>query len=93
MQYTKNPQKTRISGHQDHGICFGKGHTVQIKITHKDLLLVAGIVVALIIAFTTIYKETASIQNEAKQDFPALIKTPTPLVLINKLGRSLLRQF
>jgi hypothetical protein len=63
------------------------------KITHKDLLLVAGIVVALIISFTTIYKETASMQNEAKQDFPALIKTPTPLIVINKLGRSLFRQF
>ena len=35
------------------GICFGDGQSVKMTASHKDLLLILGIVVAIIISITT----------------------------------------
>ena len=35
------------------GICFGDGQSVKMTTSHKDLLLILGIVVAIIISITT----------------------------------------
>jgi hypothetical protein len=71
------------------GTCFGKMESVRIKLTHKDLIIVAGIVVAVIIALTTLILDSGLTQAEVKSNLPALIKsTPSPTVLIQKLGQS-----
>jgi hypothetical protein len=66
---------------------------VRLKLTDKDLILLAGIVVAVIIALTTLIMDTHLPQGESKRNSPSLIKSaPSPTVLINKLGQSFLRR-
>jgi hypothetical protein len=66
---------------------------VRLKLTDKDLILLAGIVVAVIIALTTLIMDTHLPQGESKRNSPSLMKTaPSSTVLINKLGQSFLRR-
>lgn len=70
------------------GTDFGTPHAVQFKITHRDLLLLAGIVVAMIIAIATwivdvsARAETPKFLPQSKISIPATI---------NKIGKSVLR--
>jgi len=74
------------------GTQFEKTDSVRIKLTHKDLILIAGIVVAAIIALTTLIMDSSLPQGEVRP-FPSLMKsTPSPQVLINKLGHSIFRR-
>jgi hypothetical protein len=72
------------------GTGFGNGFVVKIKLTHRDLVILAGIVVALIIALTTVFMEFELSKTEVTNSIPSLIKsTPAPKVLVKKLGQSL----
>ncbi len=70
------------------GTDFGTSHAVQLKITNRDLLLLAGIVVAMIIAISTwiadvsARAETPKLLPQSKISIPAAI---------NKIGKSVLR--
>ena len=71
------------------GTRFGKTDAVRLKLTHKDFLLLAGIVVAVIIALTTLIVESNLTQGEVNLKLPSLINAaPSPTVIIQKLGQS-----
>lgn len=89
----KNRQKTKNSQHSGTGTAFGKTDTVRLKLTDRDLVLIAGIVVAAIIALTTFIMDTQLPQGDAKSNLPSLMKsTPSPTVLINKIGQHFLQR-
>jgi CDP-diglyceride synthetase len=68
------------------GTRFGKTGIVRLKLTHKDFLLLAGIVVAVIIALTTMIVESNLTQGEVHLQLPSLINSaPSPTVIIQKL--------
>lgn len=71
------------------GTRFGKTGIVRLKLNHKDFLLLAGIVVAIIIAVTTLIVESNLTQGEVDLKLPSLINSaPSPTVIIQKLGQS-----
>jgi len=71
------------------GTRFGKTGIVRLKLTYKDFLLLAGIVVAIIIALTTLIVESNLTQGEVDLKLPSLINSaPSPTVIIQKLGQS-----
>lgn len=71
------------------GTRFEKTDAVRLKLTHKDFLLLAGIVVAVIIALTTLIMESNLTQGDVNMSLPSLINAvPSPTVLIQKLGQS-----
>ena len=66
---------------------------MRLKLTDRDLILIAGIVVAAIIALTTLIMDAQLPQGESKRNSPALIKSaPSPTVLINKLGQNIFQR-
>ncbi len=73
------------------GTRFGKGEPVRMKLTHKDLILVAGIVVAIIIALTTWIVDSNLSFGNVEHNMPGLVKSPSPAVLINKVGNALFK--
>lgn len=71
------------------GTRFGKTGIVRLKLTYKDFILLAGIVVAVIIALTTLIVESNLTQGEVDLKLPSLINSaPSPTVIIQKLGQS-----
>lgn len=79
----QTPAKSTNSALLARGTGFGSQQVVQFKITHKDLLLVAGILVALIIVFTTWLWRVQS-QAESMQLFPTPKVSQTVLRIINQ---------
>jgi isoprenylcysteine carboxyl methyltransferase (ICMT) family protein YpbQ len=89
MNRYQNPKKNLKTAPNGGGIEFGNRETVQFKITHKDLVLVAGILVALIIALTTWMRNPQS-QSESQRLFP------TPKVsemVLQKIGKTIVSKF
>lgn len=84
-----NLKKTSNSALLANGIDFGNRQSVQFKITHKDLILVAGILVALIIALTTWMWGVKS-QTETGQLFPTPAVSKT---LLHKIGNTIINKF
>lgn len=70
MKSTQNLKKIRNLSHRNHGIDFGNRKAVQFKITHKDVILVAGILVALIIVAITTWMMDNQSEAESKRLFP-----------------------
>lgn len=85
----QNPKKTINSAIPANGIGFGNRQFVQFKITHKDLILVAGILVAIIIVFTTWMWGVKS-QTETRQLFPTPAVSKT---LLHKIGNTIISKF
>jgi len=93
MSTRQNLQKPKNSPHTGTGTAFGKTNTVRLKLTDRDLVLIAGIVVAAIIALTTLIMDTQFPQGNVKSNLPSLMKsTPSPTVLINKIGQRLFQR-
>lgn len=89
MRTSINPQNDMNSPDSSIGTGFGKIETVRLKLTHKDFILLAGIVVAVIIALTTLIMESNLTQGEVNLKLPSLINSaPSPTVIIQKLGQS-----
>jgi hypothetical protein len=61
---------------------------VRLKLTHRDLILIAGIAVAIIIALTTLVLDSIPAKGEANQEPQSQISFPSPTVLINKVGQN-----
>jgi uncharacterized membrane protein YvbJ len=85
----RNPKKSTNSTLQASGTNFGNPQAVNYKITHKDLILVAGIVVALIIAFTTWMWDKQS-QTESRQVFPTPKLSKT---VLHKISNTIISKF
>lgn len=89
MKPTQNLKKSEKPSLAANGIGFGNHQAVQLKLTHKDLILVAGIIVALIIVFTT-WIWGVKPQTETRQLFP------TPSVskaILHKIGNTIISKF
>jgi hypothetical protein len=92
-EHKAKPRKLTISPHTGTGTAFGKTDTVRLKLTDRDLILIAGIVVAAIIALTTLIMDAQFPQGDVKSNLPSLMKTtPSPTVLINKIGQRLFQR-
>ncbi len=61
----EHPTKSLNSLHFGHGTHFGKRGFVRIKPSDKDLVLIAGIVVAVIIVLTTFLFDSNQPQKES----------------------------
>jgi len=62
---------------------------VRIKLNYKDLIILAGILVAAIITVTFLIVDSGLTEADVRSNLPALIKSsPSPTVLIQKLGQS-----
>jgi hypothetical protein len=72
-----------------HGTSFGKRGSVR-KLSDKDLVLIAGIVVAMIIALTKMLDSSLPQKENAEQAKPK-VNLPSPTVLINKIGEGFTR--
>jgi len=93
MSTRQTLQKMKNSPHTGTGTPFGKTDTVRLKLTDRDLILIAGIVVAAIIALTTLIMDAQLSQGDVKSNLPSLMKsTPSPTVLINKLGQNIFQR-
>jgi len=87
MRTRINLQNDMNSHDSSTGTGFGKTGTVRLKLTHKDFLLLAGIVVAVIIALTTLIMEFNLTQGEVNLKLPSVINSaPSPTVIIQKIG-------
>ncbi|MBX2916576.1 MAG: hypothetical protein KF856_15005 [Cyclobacteriaceae bacterium] len=85
----QNLKKAANSALPASGIAFGNQQSVQFKITHKDLILVAGILVALIVAITT-WMWGFNSQTESRQLFP----TPDfSKAVLHKIGNTIIHKF
>jgi preprotein translocase subunit Sec61beta len=73
-----------------HGTYFGERGSVRIKLFDKDLVLIAGIVVAVIIALTKMLDSRLPQKENAEQAKPK-VNLPSPTVLINKIGEGFTR--
>lgn len=73
------------------GTAFETRTTVLRKFTHKDLLLIAGIAVALLIAFSTLVWESQEPTEHSGMVHPR-VKTLS-ISAIQKIGQSLIRKF
>ncbi len=72
------------------GTRFGKAAHVRIKLSDKDLVLIAGIAVAVIIAITILLKDALPhMENTQQQVTPAVKQFPSPSVFVNKVGKSI----
>lgn len=85
------PGKSLNSLQFGHGTRFGKRGIVRIKLSDKDLVLIAGIVVAVIIALTTFLLDSGLHQQENIQQAKPKINLPSPAVLINKIGKGFMQ--
>lgn len=83
-------RKSTNSSHFGHGIHFGKSGLVRIKLSDKDLVLIAGIAVAVIIALTTFLVDSNQPQKESMEQAKPTINLSSPLVLINKIGKGII---
>jgi hypothetical protein len=86
---SQNLKKTKNLSPNTSGIEFGNQQAMPFKITHKDLILMAGIMVALVIAITTWMMDGQS-QAESKRLFPAPKVTPG---VLHKIGKTILKKF
>jgi preprotein translocase subunit Sec61beta len=68
-----------------HGTYFGERGSVRIKLSDKDLVLIAGIVVAMIIALTKMLDSRLPQKENAEQAKPK-VNLPSPTVLMNKIS-------
>jgi hypothetical protein len=85
---SQNLKKIKNLSPNASGIEFGNQQTMSFKITHKDLILMAGILVALVIAITTWMMDGQS-QTESKRLFPTLnVKS----AVINKISKTILQK-
>ena len=88
MQTTQNLKKPENSGLEATGTGFGNQRAVQFKITHKDLILMAGVLVAMIIAITTwmLYNpsQSESLQLLPKPKFSSGVPAKIGKVLLHK---------
>ncbi|MBX2896115.1 MAG: hypothetical protein KF763_11770 [Cyclobacteriaceae bacterium] len=89
MRRTKNHKNSEKISFKADGIDFGKQRSVQFKISHKDLILVAGILVALLILFTTWMWDVQS-QAESLRVWPDLNVTQT---VFHKIGNVISSRF
>ncbi len=85
------PRKSLNSLQFGRGTHFGKRGIVRIKLSDKDLVLIAGIVVAVIIALTTFLLDAGLPQKESMQQAKPKINLPSPAVLINKIGKGFMQ--
>ena len=89
MKPTQNLKKSEKLSLAANGTGFGNQQAVQFKITHKDLILLAGILVAMIIAITTWMLDNSS-QSESQQ----LLPKPKFLTgVISKIGKVIIDRF
>lgn len=86
MKSVKIIRKQRISNNSAHGTDFETQHPVQLKITNRDLLLLAGIVVAIVIAIAS-WIADVSAHAETPRLFPSTSKILVPAD-IHKIGKS-----
>jgi len=85
----QNLKKTANSALSACGTGFGNQQSVQFKITHKDLILVAGILVALIIALTTwMWGEESQTESRLLFPTPKVSKT-----VLHKIGNTIINKF
>lgn len=89
MKLTQNLKKSEKSSLAANGTGFGNQQVVQFKITHKDLILEAGILVAMIIAIT-IWVLDNPFQSEL---LPLLPKPNLSTELLTKIGRVIIDRF
>jgi len=75
------------------GTHFGKRECMRVKLSDRDLILIAGIVVAVIIVITTLVIDTTLPQSEGNAELPSLINYSKPLTTIRKLGNIILATF
>jgi hypothetical protein len=61
---------------------------VRLKLTHRDLILIAGIAVAIIIALTTLVLDFMPGMGEANQEPKSQISQPSPTVFIDRVGQN-----
>jgi hypothetical protein len=73
-----------------YGTSFGERGSVRIKLSDKDLVLIAGIVVAMIIALTKMLDSSLPQKENTEQAKPK-VNLPSPAVLINKIGEGFTR--
>lgn len=66
---------------------------MRLKLTHKDLILIAGIAVAVIITLTTLVLDYMPVKGETSEDPQSRISFPSPTVLINKIGQGILTDY
>ncbi|HNT51000.1 MAG TPA: hypothetical protein PLM56_01510 [Cyclobacteriaceae bacterium] len=90
MESTENLKKNRNLSHPADGIDFGTRKFMSFKITHKDIILVAGILVAIIIALTTWMMDNQS-QAESGRFFP--IPKVKHTVLYPIISKTILSKF
>ncbi|MBN8575511.1 MAG: hypothetical protein J0L66_01140 [Cytophagales bacterium] len=89
MQQPKKPQNALKTSHTASGIRFENRWAVHFKITNKDILLVAGILVAILITITTFLLETPT-QTEST------LHQPVPGLswgVFQTLGKTLISKF
>jgi hypothetical protein len=86
MGQAKNHKNSEKISFKADGIDFGNPRPVQFKISHKDLILVAGILVALLVLFTTWMWDVQS-QAESWRVWPDLNVTQT---MLHKIGNVIL---
>ncbi len=84
-------RKSWNSLHFGHGTHFGMRGIVRIKLSDKDLVLIAGIVVAAIIALTSIWFDSKVPQKESKEQAKPTVKLPSASVLIDKIGEGFIQ--
>lgn len=88
----EHPAKSLNSIHFGHGTHFGKRGIVRIKLSDKDLVLIAGIVVAAIIALTTIWLDSNVPKNENREQGKPTVTLPSASVLFNKIGNDVIQE-
>jgi hypothetical protein len=89
MKPTQNLKKSEKPSLEANGTGFGNQRAVQFKITHKDLILVAGILVAMIIAITTWMLDNPS-QSESQQ---LLFQPKFSTGVLSKIGKVIIDRF
>jgi len=62
---------------------------VRLKLSNKDLIVIAGIVVAAIIIITTVAMDSPLPQQKGSAELPSLIKLSKPLVILKKISPTL----
>lgn len=66
---------------------------MRLKLTHRDLILIVGIAVAIIIALTTLVLDFMPTKDEANQEPQSQTSLPSPTVLINKVGQAIVSNY
>lgn len=89
----KKPSKHVNSAKLGIGTYFGNEECMRVKLSDRDLILIAGIVVAVIILITTLAIDSTLPQAESNAELPSLIKYSKPLTAIRKFGNVILATF